>query len=275
MRLAFTKYQGTGNDFIVTDVRFWRRPLDAPLAVKLCDRHRGIGADGILILDQDRLSMEVWNADGSRPEMCGNGLRCAARYFAEHGISTAHAFVITTDAGPHEVRVDGDRIQVQMRPPAFGAASVGFHDDGTSDDQREYLLSNDLSIYFVSMGNPHAVIFNAVDPAERQRLGPALEKDQRFKSGANIEFVEALDEHTFRVFVWERGAGWTQACGTGACAVVAAACEKNLAKYGTPMNIDLPGGRLAITYHKARSSMIMEGPAQKVFDGTVEINDLA
>lgn len=268
MALTFRKVEGLGNDFLLVDrtgVPFERAlaGLDElqARAPALCDRRTGVGADGILVVAagpaDEHGSMLVINHDGSRPEMCGNGLRCVAQHLAAaHGLET---LTIHTDAGPKrchvrpidagvEVDVDmGAGVDLGPREPAAGGT---FH--------------------AVSMGNPHAIVFVDGDPAVACReRGPAIEVDPVFPDRTNVEFARIHNEGA-TLWVWERGVGVTQACGTGACATACAAVWSGLWDAGRPMAIDLPGGRLWITVPENRDAGVrMRGPATVVFDGTV------
>lgn len=301
--LQFAKYEGLGNDFVVVDGRTADLSLAAKHAVALCDRHRGIGADGVLMVEfeGDRAAMRVINADGSRPEMCGNGVRCVVLYLAHSGFIAAPRdggepveVTLDTDSGPHHCRLFRkagiDLIEVGMRAaslepsslpvtevrdaaqlepsslPVTGARSAAapLLDAAFEVDGRQVKLS------CVSMGNPHAVTFDDIGEA-RATLGPRLEKHPRFPQGANIGFARVVGEQSIDLAVFERGAGFTQACGTGACAAAVAAIETGRAKRGQPIEVRLPGGPLQILVTERESSILMTGPARKVFEGRVEL----
>lgn len=281
--LSFRKVEGLGNDFVLLDCRGHDRAGLAAaleravrLAPRLCDRHTGIGADGILLVGPGRsgaASMIVVNFDGSRPEMCGNGLRCVAAFVAAqtHPDEPVAELVIDTDAGPRSCRVqphDATRpqalVSVQMGP----AQRLGGVRPATGE-AREFVG--------VSIGNPHAVCF--VDPsADEQpeqlarRLGPALELDPAYAPAkTNVEFARIEPDHSITLWVWERGVGITSACGTGACATAVAAVDLGLAAPETPITVRLPGGSLTITVPRDHAAEItMLGPAREVFRGTLE-----
>jgi diaminopimelate epimerase len=275
--LDFEKYEGLGNDFVVVEAEVGALSLDAVRAI--CDRHRGVGADGVLFVARSggRPAMRVTNADGSRAEMCGNGLRCVALHLARTGAaSVGESFVVDTDAGPHACRVltlDGSvgTVQVSMRPASLAPADVPVVAERPLVDAPFRVDGAEVHVTAVSMGNPHAVVFDAVGPA-RVSLGPALQEDPRFPAKANVGFARLLPEDAARarameLFVYERGAGWTEACGTGACAAVVAAVETGRVPRGEPVEVRLPGGPLSIVAGALGERILMTGPARHVFSG--------
>ncbi|HEX2678145.1 MAG TPA: diaminopimelate epimerase [Polyangiales bacterium] len=279
MRLVFSKYEGLGNDFVVTETS-----VDAKQAVAICDRHRGVGADGVLIVGKkgDRFSMTVINADGSQPEMCGNGIRCVALFLVENKKTQATDFEIDTDAGPHRCVVRGGTVEVTMRAPTLVPASVPVVADAPVLDQSFEAEGIDASrgaafgtprsvkLTCVSMGNPHGVTFDDIGEA-RRTLGPALEKHARFPRHANIGFARVVAPQTIDLAVWERGVGFTEACGTGACACAVAAVETGRAERSQPIEVRLPGGPLQIRVGAPGERLLMTGPARHVFDGSVDV----
>lgn len=262
--LRFEKYEGLGNDFVlVTDAA-----MTAARAQAICDRHRGVGADGVLVIGErdGAPSMRVFNADGSTPEMCGNGVRCVGLWLRAHGRVGDEAFTLQTDAGPHTVRVlAGDRVQVGMRPASLAPADVPITSDRPWIDEPVEVLGRELHVTGVSMGNPHAVIFDDVGDA-RLELGPALEVDPRFPEKANVGFATRT-ERGLELAVWERGVGWTQACGTGACAAAVAAVHTGRVERGVALPVRLPGGELVIRVDGDDDPVQMRGPARRVFGG--------
>jgi diaminopimelate epimerase len=256
--VKFAKLHGLGNDFVLLDFREGGEPLPAAQAVELCDRHLGIGADGVLtLLPGPR--MKVQNADGSVPEMCGNGARCAALWIATEGGRRAASTTVPllTDAGPRPCRVDAPGTGEPGVPS--GMVEV---DMGVSAVEGPRSLSGFEAVP-VSMGNPHRVIFSGGDVARLAReVGPALCAAEN----ANIEFVERLGPQRYRAAVYERGAGLTQACGTGACAVAAAAVARGEAKTGEDVEVQLPGGPLFLRVSRD-GRVLMRGPAELVFVG--------
>jgi diaminopimelate epimerase len=271
----FAKYEGLGNDFLLVEQASF--PVVTPeLARRLCDRHRGVGGDGVLVtgLEQGRPFMRVVNADGSQPEMCGNGLRCVALYLV-HKQLQAEAFEVATDAGPHRVRVrgvdaGGASVEVAMRPASLDAREVLRDGRGTFVEQPFEVDGELLRMTAVSMGNPHAVTFDDL-LARAPQLGPRIERDPRFRAGANVGFAHMRDADNLDLTVWERGVGFTQACGTGACAAAVAAVETGRAERGRPLRVHLPGGALSIRVDARDQPISMTGPARRVFEGTVEL----
>jgi len=270
MRVRFEKWEGLGNDFIL--LRDVGIAVDDALVRRLCDRRFGIGGDGLLLVhagsDGAPPRMIVRNADGSRPEMCGNGLRCVAAHLATSGV-----VVVATDAGDRACEVqpggeaDGADVRVDMGVARRGADLVAVVGG------REHRFST------VDMGNPHAVSFEAYDDAFLDVLGPAVAVAPA--GGTNVEICRLLEEDDrprasgprahIAVAVWERGVGRTLACGTGACAVAAVACDTGRARYDLPVTVALPGGALEVTVAAGTRAVRMRGPARRVFSGEVVI----
>ncbi|MFA6431015.1 MAG: diaminopimelate epimerase [Candidatus Margulisiibacteriota bacterium] len=261
--LNFHKYQGVGNDFILIDSR--KQNLEAidlkALAISLCDRHFGIGADGILIVwpsEKSHYRMQIINPDGSIAEMCGNGIRCFAKYVYETDKLKEEVISVETLAGtilPAVILENNIVVGVEV-------------DMGIPKDEGEVSLEG-LSFRKISMGNPHAITFvNSLDTINLDEIGPKIENDPHFPNRTNVEFVKVINDHEVEVLVWERGAGKTQACGTGACAVVTAA--HLMGKTGKRVLVSLPGGKLDIELGEEKH-ILMRGPAKKVFEGTIEI----
>lgn len=256
--IHFEKWEGLGNDFVLLD--------DAPVFIGpeaarvLCDRRFGVGADGVLVIDRSGPlpRMIVWNADGSRPEMCGNGLRCVAAHLAAEAPGP---LTIATDAGDKACLVtlgEPDRFDVTVE---MGAASPRGEVAFTVDGVEHRFLD-------VDVGNPHAITFAPHDEAAIDRIGPVVAVAP--KGGTNVEFCRVEGERIV-VVVWERGVGRTLACGTGACAVAAAACDTGRASFGAPIRVALPGGELLITVTAGTRALRMRGPARRVFTGEVEL----
>ena len=253
--MRFAKLHGLGNDFLLLDLRAGGEPLPAQRALELCDRHRGVGGDGVLTLLRGG-RMLVQNADGSVPEMCGNGARCAALWIATEGCTrpaSAHVDLLT-DAGPRPCTVEAPE-------PRRGLVEV---DMGTARLEQARRLSRWEAVP-VSMGNPHRVIFVASGASGlAAEAGPALCDAEN----ANVEFVERRGPGRYAAFVWERGAGLTQACGTGACAVAAAAVARGEAQRDSEVVVELPGGALTIRVD-AQDHVTMRGPAELAFLGEI------
>jgi diaminopimelate epimerase len=272
MTLSFAKYQGTGNDFILIDGLKGLPDVDwAAFARRWCDRHYGIGADGVILVLEGQaapFAMRVINADGSGPEMCGNGLRCFVKYLADRGLSPAGRFAVETGAGVlhPEVLADG-RVKVDMGRPILARTRIPMSGPEAERVVDEPLAVGDETflVTAVSMGNPHAVIFVAdAQAVPLETWGPAIERHDAFPARTNVEFAQVLNPHEARMRVWERGAGPTLACGTGACAtLVAGVLTGRLARQAT---IHLPGGPLEIAWG-ADDHILMTGAAEAVFTG--------
>jgi len=275
MALPFYKYEGLGNDFLIVEREaLGGAQLSAERAIALCDRHRGVGGDGVLILDVESPRMDVINSDGSVPEMCGNGIRCAALHLARRAGESALEVSIDTLAGPHACLVvngvGAESVAVQMAPPSLMPRDIPLSSKEPWLDHPLAVGGQTLRLSGVSMGNPHAVTFDDVGDA-RFELGPAIQSDPHFPEGVNVGFVSELDGSSMRLDVLERGAGWTQACGTGACAAAVAAVETGRAQRQEPISVRLPGGTLIITVGAPGETVLMQGPARFVFLGETEI----
>jgi diaminopimelate epimerase len=257
MGLAFDKYQGAGNDFLVVEAEA-EGAVSPELAARLCDRRFGVGGDGVLLVlppSSPRAlgRMRVLNADGSVPEMCGNGLRCVAVHLArKHG---KNEFAVETDAGEKLCVIldGGKRVRIDM-----GKVDVG---DTVSLD----VTGTSFSFMRASVGNPHAITFEPVARDVVETVGPVVEKHALFPGGTNVEFAR-IDGDTIDLVVWERGVGITHACGTGACATVAAAVARGLVPRGRTVDVRLPGGTLRVTIG-ADGRATLEGDALHVFSG--------
>jgi diaminopimelate epimerase len=256
----FQKFEGLGNDFIVVDgPGAWL----ATRAVSLCDRHFGVGANGVLAVSEPRspgarATMVVLNADGSRPEMCGNGLRCVALHLARtDGVSEAE-YTVDTDAGPRRCVVTRDGHAAQVLIDLGRAEALGDH--VTEHGGRTYSFAR------ISMGNPHAVWFGGLlDGKDADAVGAAV--SAQIKGGSNVEFVAQRGSRAADVVVWERGVGRTLACGTGAGATAAALALAGKAPFGEPIEVRLPGGPLAVWVDAHTLAVRLRGPARWVFAG--------
>jgi diaminopimelate epimerase len=279
MRLRFAKYEGLGNDFLVVErTDALAGLLDTHAIRTLCDRHFGVGGDGVLLVDVEKPSMRVLNADGSIPEMCGNGLRCVALHLVRRGLANGR-FDVDTDAGLHVCDVvlagegEGAAVEVEMRVPSLLPSEVPVRADAPLIDTTLDVAGRTLVGTAVSMGNPHFVTFDDVGE-EKRTLGPLLERDPRFPQGVNVGFA-TLRDGGIDLAVFERGAGWTMACGTGACAAAVAAVETGRAERHMPIEVHLPGGTLVIRVGAPQDRVLMRGPAHFVFDGELDLSRLA
>jgi diaminopimelate epimerase len=274
--LAFAKYQGTGNDFIVVDGRAGLPTLDWPATARfLCDRHYGVGADGLLIVTRGQAApwrMEVINKDGSTAEMCGNGIRCVARFLHDREEVGFGPFDVETGAGTLQPEVlPSFQVRVNMGKPVLERSRIPMAGPNTAQVVEEPVGvgAGTVLVTAVSMGNPHAVIFvRDVDQVPLADWGPRLEEHPVFLEGANIEFAEVVSPKLARMRVWERGSGLTLACGTGACAtLVAGVLTGRLDREAT---IQLPGGPLLIVWDD-KDHIWLTGPADPVFEGRVRL----
>lgn len=273
MAFRFYKYEGLGNDFIVverSDLKGF--DLGPEQARELCDRHLGIGADGVLIVDHrgSRSSMEVINADGSIPEMCGNGLRCVCLHLVRRKLQSEGSFEVDTASGAHASSVEGRgdiaMVAVHMRAPSLEPRDVPVQASKPWIDETIDVGDRSLRFTAVSMGNPHIVTFDEVGDA-RFAIAPQLQDDPRLPQGANVGFADLVNDTEVELHVFERGAGWTQACGTGACAAAMAAVVTERSPRSEPIRVRLPGGDLEITVGESDQPVLMKGPARFVFEG--------
>ncbi len=284
MELEFVKMHGLGNDFIIMDDRQGKiREYTeySLLAEKLCSRHFGIGADGIILilesLDNHDIKFRIFNSDGSQPQMCGNGMRCFAKYLYENKIVSKNKIKVDTKAGTiiPEVIVNDDgvvqSIRVDMGEPVLICRDIPFKSKNRTTE-KENITANGMeySVTAVGMGNPHCVLFvDDITKVEPEKLGPFIENHGKFSEKTNVEFIEVVNSKELIMKVWERGAGITLACGTGACASLVAA---NLAgKTDQQAIVHLDGGDLEIYWDKTTNHIFKTGPAIEVFQGIVMI----
>jgi diaminopimelate epimerase len=272
VKIPFTKMHGLGNDFIVIDCRR-QGPGDLPaLSRKLCDRRFGIGADQLLLLYDSEVSdfrMRIFNADGGEVEMCGNGIRCLAKYLWDRGISHSNVLSVETLAGIIRPERTGDLITVDMGEPVLEGRLIPVDRDGVIIDMPVEAGGRRFEFTCVSMGNPHAVTFvDDLDGVDVKRYGPLVETHALFPRRTNVEFIQVIDPGHIRMRVWERGSGETMACGTGASAAAVAAHMKGLA--GKKVKVALLGGELMIEW-KDDNHVYMTGPAVEVFEGRVNL----
>jgi len=274
--LRFTKMHGAGNDFVVLDLRDGRAPPDVDACRALADRHMGVGCDQILTIEAPRsanavASYRIRNSDGSHAQQCGNGARCIAAWLVRDGTAPAHGdFAIDSPTGLHPVARDADgRFRIDMGAPEFAPAKIPLA--GFAGEQDEYALeSGGETLHFgaVSLGNPHALVeVDAVDLAPVGHVGPILQRSAAFPESVNVGFAQVLAPDRIRLRVYERGAGETLACGSGACAAVAVLARRGRVDAAHGVAVSLPGGELRITYDAERGPIAMSGPAAFVFEG--------
>ena len=277
--MKFTKWHGCGNDFLLIDCREKELADYGAFAKKSCDRHFGVGGDGVLVVlnsDKADFRMRIFNTDGSEAEMCGNGIRCFARYLYDNHIADKKKFTVETGAGilvPEIVEKDGvvTGVCVDMGEPVLEADKIPMAGYGSQRVVNEpvEVAGRKWNITGVSMGNPHCVVF--VDDIKKtpiEEVGPVFEVQERYPKKTNTEFVQVLDRQHMRMRVWERGAAITLACGTGACATLTAAVLNG--KTDRRAEITLDGGKLNIEWSEKDNHIYMTGPAVQVFAGEVE-----
>lgn len=278
--MEFSKMHGLGNDFVVVDC-ISQAGLENAVASQarfLCDRHFGVGADGvILILPSEKADarMRIFNPDGSEAEMCGNGIRCFAKFLYERGIVSKRALTVETAAGivRPSLRVDRGSVReilVDMGPPRLAREEIPM--TGTNGQVIGEVLETSegpLKVTCLSMGNPHCVVFvPRVEEYPVAKIGPLLERHPAFPQRANVEFISPNGEGRLRVRVWERGAGETLACGTGACAAVVAGALSGIT--ARQAQVSLPGGQLSV-YWREDNRVLLTGPAEHLFDGEINL----
>ena len=276
MQLNFTKMQGLGNDFIVIDAVSQPVILTADQIRLLSDRHFGVGCDQVLVIEPPKddsmdFFYRIYNADGGEVEQCGNGARCFVRYVHDKGLTSKDQITVGTISGIIHPRIEaGGKISVDMGVPRFRPADVPFVAD---EESNSYLLEVDgekLDVGVVSVGNPHVVLrVDNVSNAPVTTLGKILESHARFPRRVNVGFMEIIDRSHIRLRVYERGAGETLACGSGACAAVAVGKRQGL--LDNNVSVQLPGGSLLVQWPGGDAAVRMTGPATHVFEGKIEL----
>ena len=280
--MKFTKMHGLGNDYVY--VNCFEEKIDNPPAVArfVSDRHFGIGSDGLIMINPSKTAdfeMEMYNADGSRGEMCGNGIRCVAKYVYDYGLTDKTQISVETRGGIKylDLTVEDGKVslvKVDMGKPELEADLIPIIsereqviDEPIEVDGKEYHMTG------VSMGNPHAVIYvDDVKGLDLEKIGSKFENHERFPKRINTEFVHCIDRQTVEMRVWERGSGETLACGTGACAVAVSSILNNLTD--TQVTVKLLGGDLQIEWNREKDRVFMTGPATVVFDGVIDITEI-
>ena len=276
MRLRFTKMQGLGNDFVVIDAVSQSIELTPERARLLADRHFGVGCDQLLVVEPAGqpgvdFRYRIFNADGGEVEQCGNGARCFVRFVHDRGLTTKREIRVETKSGVIAPRLeDSGLVTVDMGVPLLEPARVPFVSDSDAVVQPLQVGDATVAITAVSMGNPHAVqVVLDVDAAPVATQGPLIERHERFPARVNAGFLQVLDEHRVRLRVFERGAGETLACGTGACAAVVAGVLRELVS--SPVEVETRGGSLTIAWNGPGTPVLMTGPAVSVFEGEIEL----
>ncbi|GAC1460120.1 MAG: diaminopimelate epimerase [Gemmatimonadaceae bacterium] len=279
MRIDFTKMHGTGNDFIVFDSPAGQAPPSAEHLRKLADRYTGIGFDQALVLEKPRrpdsaVFYRIFNSDGGEVEQCGNGARCIAALLYRRGQTRGGAVTMDSPAGLIRARVQGGNVvSIDMGVPRFEPRSLPFDAPAQADMYSLDVGGQQVEIGAVSMGNPHAVLLvDSTDSAPVETLGPAIEKHSRFPNRVNAGFVEIIDRSHIRLRVYERGAGETLACGTGACAAVAVERKRGL--LDASVLVSVRGGELRVHWERPGDNIWLTGPAEVSFEGHVEVGDI-
>ena len=282
--MKFTKMQGIGNDYVY--VNCFEETVKDPAAVAryVSDRHFGIGSDGLILIKPSDIAdceMDMYNLDGSQGAMCGNGIRCVAKYVYDYGIVKKENISVSTKSGIKYLDLtvrDGKvaLVRVNMGSPDLTASQIPVV-SSTEEMINAPLKVNGETYYItaVSMGNPHAIVYMTdVDHLDIGEIGPYFENHMAFPDRVNTEFVEVLDDHTLKMRVWERGSGETLACGTGACAVAVASILNGHVDGEKPVTVKLLGGDLEIFWDRQENLVYMTGPAATVFDGEIDLSFL-
>lgn len=280
--MKFTKMHGLGNDYVY--VNGFQEKIENPseVAKYVSDRHFGIGSDGLILINPSRVAdfeMEMYNADGSRGEMCGNGIRCVAKYVYDYGLTDQTQISVETLGGIKYLDLtvqDGKvvLVKVDMGSPILKPECIPIQADGEMVVNEPIVAGRmEYRMTGVSMGNPHAVVYmDNIQDLNIERIGPLFENHERFPKRINTEFVRFVDRHTLEMRVWERGSGETMACGTGACAVAVASVLNGLTE--EKVTVRLLGGDLQIEWDQEKNKVYMTGPATTVFDGDIDITGI-
>ena len=280
MKFSFTKMHGTGNDYVYVDLFQQKLENQAEVAKVVSDRHFGIGADGLICIAPSETAdcrMIMYNADGSEGAMCGNGIRCVAKYVYDHGIVRTDHMSVETKSGIKQLELtveDGKAVYVKVN---MGEAVLKPSEIPVQAGGEDYIArqieagGKNYTVTCVSMGNPHCVVFTeGIDGIDLEKTGPLFENHPLFPDRINTEFVEVLDDHTLKMRVWERGSGETISCGTGTCAATVAAVLNGHCPRGEEIEVRIRGGALYDTYLE-NGEVLMKGPATEVFQGEIEI----
>lgn len=283
MKIHFTKMHGAGNDYIYIDCFEYKIDNPNDLSILISDRHKGIGGDGIVLIcpsDKADAQMRMFNIDGSEGAMCGNAIRCVAKFIYDNNYAHKNVVTIDTKSGIKtiEIKSESDKFisaKVDMGKAIFTPKDIPMLYDGDSFiNQPLEVCGKTYLCTAVSMGNPHCVTFvDDVDSIELEKTGPVFENLPIFPDRVNTEFIRIIDENNIQMRVWERGSGETLACGTGSCAATAASVLNGYCRRNTPISVHLRGGILTDTF-KDDDTVIMEGNAVRVFEGIIDTDDL-
>ena len=276
--MRFTKMQGLGNDYVYVNCMEEKVENPSEAAKRVSDRHFGIGSDGLILIcpsEKADFEMAMYNADGSRSEMCGNGIRCVAKYVYDYGLTDKTSISVETLGGIKylDLTVEDGKVslvRVDMGRPEFRADQIPIICEAEVIDEPIVVDGMDYRITGVSMGNPHAVVFlEDLEGLDIEKIGPKFENHERFPKRINTEFVRVIDRGMIEMRVWERGSGETLACGTGACAAAAASILNGLAE--RRVTVKLRGGSLTVEWDEESGKIYMTGPAEVVFDGETKL----
>ncbi len=276
MDLEFTKMHGLGNDFVVIDATRQAFTLSAENIRAISDRRRGVGCDQLLVVepsgqDDADFKYRIFNADGSEVEQCGNGARCFARFVRRQGLTDKQEITLLTNTGIlHLYTDDSDQVRVNMGIPILEPAEIPFAANARAVRYAINIQGETVEFGAVSMGNPHAVLdVPSTEHAAVEKIGPAIETHPRFPNKVNVGFMQVVNRQRIRLRVWERGAGETQACGSGACAAVVIGCLQGT--LDDTITVELSGGELVISWAGEQQPVYMTGPASFVFEGTITV----
>lgn len=277
--MKFTKMQGLGNDYVYVDGSKEKIKNPSEVAIKISDRHYGIGGDGLICINPSKVAdfeMAMYNADGSRGEMCGNGMRCVGKYVYDYGLTDKTQVSVETLAGIKylDLHIENGKvasIRVDMGSPILKSSEVPVISKNETCIMEEIMVKGvSYHMTCISMGNPHAVVeVEDVKHLEIEKIGPAFEQNSVFPNRVNTEFIKVVDRNNVEMRVWERGSGETLACGTGACAV-GVACMLH-GRVEDKVTVHLLGGPLEIEWDKEKNTVYMTGPAEVVFDGEMDV----
>lgn len=280
MKISFTKMEGCGNDYVY--INGFTEHIDTEkkpdFVRKVSDRHFGIGSDGVIFINPSKIAdfeMEMWNADGTRAEMCGNGIRSVAKYVYDKHMIQSEDITIESFGKIKQITVypennEAKLIMVDMGEPVLEAEQIPVISDNETVVDEEIIADGLIyKMTCVSMGNPHAVIFLDPDDLEIDKIGPYFENNERFPKRTNTEFVKIIDKNNVRMRVWERGTGETLACGTGCCATAVACILNGLTE--NELTVHVLGGDINIRWDRKSNHIFMTGPAKMVFEGEIEL----
>lgn len=277
--MRFTKMHGCGNDYVYVNCLEEKVENPNETAKMVSDRHFGIGSDGLILIcpsSKADFEMKMYNADGSEGAMCGNGIRCVAKYVYDYGLTEKTTITVDTKAGIKQLELNVENgkvatVKVDMGAPAIKAEQIPvISKEDTVIAKPIEIAGTEYEMTCVSMGNPHAIVFvEDTEQVEIEQIGPLFEHNEIFPDRVNTEFIQVIDRNTINMRVWERGAGETWACGTGACASVVACVLNN--KTEDEVLVHLRGGDLKIKYDRDKETVFMTGPATVVFDGEINI----